>query len=224
MTGYIYRITNNITSDFYIGKTKFTIDRRFLRHKNASGRGSGCYLHRAMRKYGVGGFSVSVVEEVDMENINNRERYWIAQLSPLYNMTAGGDGGGSVVPSKETRAKISTTLTGKKRKPFSEEHKRKLREVLIRHRPTKPPSIETRQKMSEARIGKKVSEETRLKMCAAQRGLSVGRVYSKEARQNMSEAHKGKKFSFEHKRRIQEAKKGQKRKYRNDGTYYYTLV
>jgi group I intron endonuclease len=90
----IYQITNNITSDFYIGKSNNPKD-RFYKHKyNAKNNKSQAFLYRAMRKYGVENFSFTILEKVkNQENLNCREIYWIEKLSPKYNMTKGGDGG-----------------------------------------------------------------------------------------------------------------------------------
>lgn len=53
--------------------------------------------------------------------------------------------------SEETRKKISEALTGKKRKPFSEEHKRRLSEASARSSKGRKFSEESRKKMSESR-------------------------------------------------------------------------
>jgi group I intron endonuclease len=89
----IYQITNTITSDFYIGKTKNPKD-RFYKHKyNSLKHKSEAYLHRAMRKYGTENFTFKILEEVNQHDSNLREMFWIEKLSPKYNMTRGGDGG-----------------------------------------------------------------------------------------------------------------------------------
>ena len=91
MAATIYRITNNLTNDFYIGKTTITIHSRFHRHKALAKAGSPCHLHRALRKYGSENFSVALVEEVDNAISSEREIYWISTLHPQYNMTSGGE-------------------------------------------------------------------------------------------------------------------------------------
>jgi len=90
----IYRITNKLTDDFYIGKTKNHKD-RFYKHKyNAKQNKSQTHLYRAMRKYGEENFEFSILEEVgSSEILNEREIIWIEKLKPTYNMTKGGDGG-----------------------------------------------------------------------------------------------------------------------------------
>ena len=47
-----------------------------------------------MRKYGTDAFIIEAVESgIPEEKLNEREIHWIAELSPQYNMTKGGDGG-----------------------------------------------------------------------------------------------------------------------------------
>jgi len=70
--------------------------------------------------------------------------------------------------SEETKLKISNALIGKKRKPFSEEHKHKI--SLNSQKKRKPRSEETKQKLSDSHKGKK---------------------FSKEHIKNLSESHKG---------------------------------
>jgi group I intron endonuclease len=65
---------------------------------------------------------------------------------------------------------------------------------------------ETKQKMSKTRKGKRLSEETKIKI-----GLkSQGRKHTKESKKKMSEIKKGKKYSEETKRKVSEANKGRK--------------
>lgn len=93
---FIYKITNLITGQLYIGKTHRTINERFADHRRNSKKGT-TYLYTAMRKYGVKNFSISLIEECDSNIINEREIFWIAQLNSLaplgYNMAEGGNGG-----------------------------------------------------------------------------------------------------------------------------------
>jgi group I intron endonuclease len=92
---YIYQITNTINSEFYIGKTKDTIETRFYHHKyNSIHKKSQAYLHRAIRKYGKDNFIIECIDTAkNLKELNNKEILWIKQLNPKYNMTKGGDGG-----------------------------------------------------------------------------------------------------------------------------------
>lgn len=95
MNGYIYKITNLINNKSYIGKTTFTIEKRFKEHKENTNRYLNRPLYRAFRKYGVDNFSIEVVEEVDISELSNREIYWIEHYhtySNGYNATFGGEG------------------------------------------------------------------------------------------------------------------------------------
>lgn len=92
---YIYKITNNINGKIYVGKTDFSIEKRFKEHCRDSLK-EGCEkrpLYSAMRKYGVENFSIDLLEETN--NPEEREIYWIETLESFkngYNATIGGDG------------------------------------------------------------------------------------------------------------------------------------
>lgn len=92
---YIYQITNDVNGKIYIGKTSFSIEKRFKEHCQDAFRRS-CEkrpLYSAMRKYGIEHFHIEVIEETD--NPEEREIYWIEQKRSFkdgYNATLGGDG------------------------------------------------------------------------------------------------------------------------------------
>lgn len=89
-----------------------------------------------------------------------------------------------------------------KRKPFSEETKRKISES----NKGKSFSKETRQKMSESRKGIIYSDETKKRMSEAQKG----KVPTEETRQKLSKAGKGRIVSKETCKRISLSKQGSK--------------
>jgi group I intron endonuclease len=93
MSNSIYRITNKVNGKFYIGKTTKPVEQRFKAHiKNHKKQNT--YLYHAMRKYGIDQFFVEQLEVVeDKTQLNQKEKYWISELHPNYNMTVGGDGG-----------------------------------------------------------------------------------------------------------------------------------
>lgn len=95
MKGYIYIIKNSINEKVYIGQTARTIEARWNQHKNAALRGEtqGIILYNAMRKYGIDNFYISLLEETNIENLNEREKYWIKYYNTYwegYNQTIGG--------------------------------------------------------------------------------------------------------------------------------------
>lgn len=94
---YIYVITNNINQKQYIGKTNYSIEKRFDEHKNdcSKRRCEKRPLYSAMNKYGVENFSIEMLEECSVDIVAEREVYWIDKLNTYkdgYNATYGGDG------------------------------------------------------------------------------------------------------------------------------------
>ena len=94
LMAYIYKIYNDINDKLYIGKTEFTIEKRFKEHCNDCLR-ERCEkrpLYNAMRKYGTKHFFIELIEETN--NPEEREIYWIKQYDSYhngYNATLGGD-------------------------------------------------------------------------------------------------------------------------------------
>lgn len=99
--GFIYKVTNNINGKVYVGQTYLPIEQRFKQHINDSKNSRKknrpfCY---AINKYGAKNFSISLLEEVVSEKMNEREQYWIKKLKSYigfhdsngYNATLGGD-------------------------------------------------------------------------------------------------------------------------------------
>ena len=96
---YIYKISNDINDKLYIGKTLYTIERRWSQHKNnALSRKdlSHLPLYAAMNKHGIEHFFISEVERVDDDKLlSAREQYWIKYYNTYnygYNASIGGDG------------------------------------------------------------------------------------------------------------------------------------
>ena len=92
---YIYKITNDVNQKIYVGKTEFSIQKRFTEHCQEAQRATKQHrpLYAAMKKYGIEHFHIELLEET--ENPNEREIYWIEKLGSFkygYNATVGGDG------------------------------------------------------------------------------------------------------------------------------------
>lgn len=91
--GYIYLITNKTNGKRYVGMTRKPIEERFRKHKYCAAEPK-THLHRAMSKHGFDAFELSLLEEVlDIKMLARRERHYISELKPEYNMTEGGEGG-----------------------------------------------------------------------------------------------------------------------------------
>ena len=92
---YIYQITNDINGKIYIGKTEFSIEKRFKEHCQDAfrDRNEKRPLYAAMRKYGIEHFHIELIEETDSPE--EREVFWIENKRSFkngYNATVGGDG------------------------------------------------------------------------------------------------------------------------------------
>ena len=113
--GYVYKLINTITQDEYIGKSK-NPKNRFMKHKSNAKRNGQTYLYRAMRKYGLDNFEMTIIEKCSPDVLNEREIYWIDKIKPCYNMTAGGDGGNT---SHSPNYKRANQLSHQNRPPES---------------------------------------------------------------------------------------------------------
>ena len=91
----IYKITNKINGKVYIGQSK-NITTRWEAHKNhARGSLKQSFITNAMRKYGVENFVKEVLEKCKIEDLDERERYWIKYYDSTnrekgYNQSEGG--------------------------------------------------------------------------------------------------------------------------------------
>ena len=97
--GKIYKISNDINDNLYIGQTVYSLQRRFTGHIYASitphHKDGNDPIHRAIRKYGAEHFQIELIEECPNSKLNERERYWIAQYDSYYhgyNADLGGEG------------------------------------------------------------------------------------------------------------------------------------
>ena len=105
--GYIYKIVNKVNGKSYVGQTIYDIKTRFRNHKHAS-HTQNTYLYKAMRKYGFDNFTI---EEIDvasnLEELNNKEIYWIKELNTKvpngYNIVDGGGGVKGYHHTKKTK-------------------------------------------------------------------------------------------------------------------------
>ena len=82
----IYKITNTITGDFYIGSSK-DINRRWADHKKLStwNRYPNNQLYKDMQKYGIENFVFEILAEVEVDSLKEAEQQFIELLKPTYN-------------------------------------------------------------------------------------------------------------------------------------------
>lgn len=108
----IYKVINQINNKIYVGQSQH-IEKRWNRHRNGpfnpNDEQYNCPLYRAIRKYGLDNFSFEIIEECLVEQLNEKEKYWIAYYKSFdsdrgYNLTSGGRDG--VTYSKLTKEKV----------------------------------------------------------------------------------------------------------------------
>ena len=184
----IYKITNKLNGQIYVGQTIRTLEERWYEHcKNISECSA---LSQAIHKYGKESFVVEAIYAASsIEELNQKEQEFIKFYNTLrpngYNLTSGGL---NFERSVETRQKISLAQRGKKN-----------------HRFGKKASKATRRKMSEASkglnnhfYGKTHSEKTKkllskkAKKQFKKRGHPrLGKTFSRASKKKMSLAQKG---------------------------------
>ena len=137
----IYQIKNSVSGLIYIGQTREGFWKRynFHRWKLRTGNHDNKWLQASFNKYGEDAFEFSVLIEVNNpEDLNDLEIEEIAKARAkghCCNIADGGDGAKGV--------------------PLSEENRKRLGELNRVLNTGKKASEETKQRMSEARKGKK---------------------------------------------------------------------
>lgn len=94
----IYKITNTLNNKCYIGQS-VDIERRWRHHKetmnNPHIEAYNKELYKDMRSFGLDNFLFEVLEECFLEELNDKEKYWIRYYNSYekgYNLTRGGNG------------------------------------------------------------------------------------------------------------------------------------
>lgn len=91
----IYKITNKITGQCYIGQS-IDISRRWRAHRQmAKEQSCNAPLYIAIREYGIDNFDFEVLAECSHTELNSLEKYYIALYDSYnngYNQTIGGAG------------------------------------------------------------------------------------------------------------------------------------
>ena len=86
----IYKITNKINGKAYVGQS-VNIETRWLKHRKDTHNHD---LRNDINNYGLENFIFEVLELCELEQLNERERYWIKHYNTYeqgYNLTLGGD-------------------------------------------------------------------------------------------------------------------------------------
>ncbi len=140
MTQVIYGLIDPATNEIrYVGYTSKDVNRRLFEHIDESKHKVTSHKHKWIAKLIKSGSKpeIKILETVNDENWQDREKYWIDKLGyRLTNSTEGGEG--LLNPSLDVRNRISEKVTksliGNSRRkgiPHSEETKRNISEGLL---------------------------------------------------------------------------------------------
>lgn len=155
----IYGIRNLVNEKIYIGKTGMNFGDRWDSHRSLlnNGKHDNPHLQKAWDKYGQDNFEFIIIEDCGIDELSDREKYYIKLYKDMglaYNIHDGGDEGYNLG------------------KHLSEETKRKIGEKNKINGLGRKASDETKEKMSKSHTGMKyasMSEEGKKNIQQAQR-------------------------------------------------------
>jgi hypothetical protein len=230
MKHYLYKTTNTLNGRYYVGRHSTETTDNYL--------GSGVILHKAIKKYGIENFTVEILHYYDTyETLIEAEKNLVESvlLDPLsYNIGPGGPGG-SVKEQwdddrknkhSEIMSKIHATVEFRRKvsKSISDLHKSRVGNYWTLE------GIEAKRKMMKGnthKLGKKESAETCAKKSAAHKGVKR-QPFTEEHKKNISKNLKGKRTgldnpmaSAEAREKVAASKRGRKKVWREDGTFFW---
>lgn len=167
----IYRITNVINGNFYIGSSS-NIRRRVIEHISTLRHHKGLrVLQRAWDKYGVDNFVVDVVELCLPAIRLDREQHYLDTLNPKYNIAINAHASTSGLPVTHlVREKISKALHRK----FT---KKQLKDRCDYMRTFKQPSTDEYKQETSKRVTEKwKDQEFREKNLKSRQGKNTNAV------------------------------------------------
>lgn len=181
----IYVFTNRLNSKKYVGQS-INPEVRYKQHfKDA--RNDNLLFHNALTKYGEEGFIFEIIEEnIPLNTISDREKYWIAELNTKkpngYNLTDGGEGTFGYKHTDESKIKMSETKKGVFTHFQSEETRNKISES----NKGREPSDYCIQRIKETRTGTHLSEETKKKLSESTKGIPKTPEHIEKVKQSLA--------------------------------------
>ena len=165
----IYGIRNLINGKIYVGKTGMNFGDRWDSHRSLlnNGKHDNPHLQKAWNKYGKDNFEFIVLEDCEIDELSDREKYYIKLYKDMglaYNIHDGGDEGYNLgkhlseetkqkigeknkingigrKASDETKLKMSKSHTGMKYAPMSEEGKKNIQQAQQKYFEQNPKKL-----------------------------------------------------------------------------------
>lgn len=168
----VYIHLNKTNNKMYVGITRTSAKKRWAK---GLGYRKQKYFYNAIKKYGWDGFEHIIVKDNLPEQCAKTFEKVLIKLFDTtnpengYNLSAGGEGRSGFVMSEEQKVKISESLKGLQRKPFSDEHKSKMADAHL----GKHHSEETKQKMSDSHTGKRSGGKKPVVVLQLQNGIII---------------------------------------------------
>ena len=121
----IYKITEKENPNmFYIGKSN-NIERRFKEHIQKSYAQSRIPFDDYISKKGKDAFNYEILEECSLEELNQKEAYWIKKLKAKESGNKFDGGLTNVIGENNPKAKLTEDDVKKIRKAYTEKKKKK---------------------------------------------------------------------------------------------------
>jgi group I intron endonuclease len=182
----IYRIINP-KGKFYIGQTT-DFDKRRSYYKRNSATKTQIKIHNSIKKYGFDAHLIEFMEECDVSQLNNRERYW----QDFYNVT-GENGLNCRVTKSNDKSGYLSDETKNKISYHKKEHPENSKHILnyCDNWKGKKHTEETKYNMRLSALGKKKTAEHISKLPQNQKGykkktkLTDEQKYQKALKSNL---------------------------------------
>ena len=180
----IYKVTNKISGNIYIGQTVKSLEERKHSHIISS-KNPKSKFHKAIKSYGIDNFNWEAVDTAKTKDeLNQKEIQYISEYNSIedgYNMVEGGTGGYNEFAVKANRLKKGKTYEEIYSSPemiermlesrrvngtwpeFSKEEKIKysIMGAIAKMKTGYKHSEETIEKIRQSQIGKVIPEETK---------------------------------------------------------------
>lgn len=211
----IYLWRNLVNNKIYVGQTQ-NFYQRVCQYKR--GNDNHRVIGKALLKYGFDNFDISILEKVEIQNLDEREQYWLDYYKSYdsqigYNVCKEAGTTRGFQHSENSKKQMSES-----RKEMFKNHPEKIKRGKDNPMFGKTMSEENRQKLIQRNIGNQYAkgchwtpteefkEQCRQRMLGKQ--YCLGRKLSQETKDKIAKGNRGKVVSEETKKKQSESHKG----------------